>query len=287
MHNAGSAPRPSQRAQRPCGCITTRAPPRVACVSGLGRTRAAPAHPRTHERCQPAESPPTALAEGRVWPQHLDVEQSGRRPWHRQALSMRVGAERHRGACATAACSYARRAARARWCSCAVCAVPAAHGEAVLPQGPSIFCSTRQPRRRCSRRAATSDMRLWPWGGDSSWPLAAAARRFWTIFGPSKVRRFLLASHGFRHRQTEFLEELRLFGFDLADKKVEDRVTSMRMCVPGGARSQNFRACGARTRGHAPSALPCVLCDMARCRVLSVLFGDLGIPMRTSDLGRK
>ena len=161
MHNAGSAPRPSQRAQRPCGCITTRAPPRVACVSGLGRTRAAPAHPRTHERCQPAESPPTALAEGRVWPQHLDVEQSGRRPWHRQALSMRVGAERHRGACATAACSYARRAARARWCSCAVCAVPAAHGEAVLPQGPSIFCSTRQPRRRCSRRAATSDMSLW------------------------------------------------------------------------------------------------------------------------------
>ena len=157
MHNAGSAPRPSQRAQRPCGCITTRAPPRVACVSGLGRTRAAPAHPRTHERCQPAESPPTALAEGRVWPQHLDVEQSGRRPWHRQALSMRVGAERHRGACAMAACSYARRAARARWCSCAVCAVPAAHGEAVLPQGPSIFCSTRQPRRRCSRRAATSD----------------------------------------------------------------------------------------------------------------------------------
>ena len=143
MHNAGSAPRPSQRAQRPCGCITTRAPPRVACVSGLGRTRAAPAHPRTHERCQPAESPPTALAEGRVWPQHLDVEQSGSRPWHRQALSMRVGAERHRGACATAACSYARRAARARWCSCAVCAVPAAHGEAVLPQGPSIFCSTR------------------------------------------------------------------------------------------------------------------------------------------------
>ena len=157
--------------------------------------------------------------------------------------------------------------------------------------------------RRRSRRATKRGRRLpWrpraaadgeragsivTWGGDSSWPLAAAARRFWTIFGPSKVRRFLLASHGFRHRQTEFLEELRLFGFDLADKKVEDRVTSMRMCVPGGARSQNFRACGARTRGHAPSALPCVLCDMARCRVLSVLFGDLGIPMRTSDLGRK
>ena len=51
--NVASSPRPYQRDQRPCGGGTARVALRLACVLGLGCTRAAPAHPATHERRQP------------------------------------------------------------------------------------------------------------------------------------------------------------------------------------------------------------------------------------------
>ena len=51
--NVASSPRPYQRDQRPCGGGTARATLRLACVLGLGCTRAASAHPATHERRQP------------------------------------------------------------------------------------------------------------------------------------------------------------------------------------------------------------------------------------------
>ena len=216
MHNAGSAPRPSQRAHRWCGCGMARAAPRVACAAGLGRTGAAPAHPRPHERRQPgprscmggwrcttqAAPPGRASAPSghagvlrhvphRAWrvcrdsgarepPPHTLARMSAasqrkarRRLWQR-AVSGRstwtsnsqektlaqtsplydTGAERHRGA---------RRRLHAP-----------TPGELHAPGGALVCCLSRfccgrrearwhlpqdahQPRRRCSRRAATSD----------------------------------------------------------------------------------------------------------------------------------